>query len=221
MRQINIRFERQLLFLAAMLSCALAATNSSAATIFESGTLGATGIPRTEITGGSNVSPVVFVGARFYIDQPVVATQIGGHFVKNIGAEESFFGAIATLTDGDDFPDSGDLSTSDVVGTTLLAFPESSNEVFGTMAEPLLPGWYALVFGSGFFESSGSGVALNNGVDIENPAYIAFQPGFGWSNLEGFLSDFRFLVQGRFVPEPSTYCMAFLLLVFFSCIRRR
>jgi hypothetical protein len=120
--------------------------------LFESGTLGPTGIPRSEIAGGSNVSPVVFVGARFHLDQPVITTQIGGHFVKNIGANESFFGAIVALANENDFPDSGNLSTPDVVGTSLLSFPEPSDEVFGTLAKPLTPGWYALVFGSGMLD---------------------------------------------------------------------
>jgi hypothetical protein len=39
--------------------------------LFESGTLGPTGIPRIEIANGSNVSPVVFVGVRIYLNQPV------------------------------------------------------------------------------------------------------------------------------------------------------
>ncbi len=194
--------------------------NASAAILFESGTLGPTGIPRTEIAGGSNVSPVVFVGVRFHLDPPVITTQVGGHFVKNTGANESLFGAIVSLTDENDFPDSGNLSTPDVVDTTLLSFPTPSNEVFGDLSNPLSPGWYALVFGSGLYGATGSGVALNNGGDIGEPEYIAFQPGFGWSNLEGFLSDFRFIVTGEIVPEPATVGLA--LLVFLGiCARRR
>jgi hypothetical protein len=194
-------------FLSAFLALlALSAPEASGATIFESSTLGPTGIPRNEIDGGSNVSPTVFVGVRFRIDQPVVTNQIGGHFVKTVGTNETFFGAIVSLLDENDFPDSANLSTPDVVGGTLLSFPEISNEVFGTMSMQLLPGWYALVFGSGQLGATGSGVALVNGLDIHDPEYIAFQPGpgFGWSNLEGFLSNFRFVVEGSIVPEPPS-----------------
>lgn len=200
------------------------ATGSNADTIFESGTLGTSGIPRSEITGGSNVSPVVFVGVRFHLDQPVLTTQVGGHFVRNTGADQSFFGAIVALDDENDFPDSGNLSTPDVVGATLLAFPEPSDEVFGDLAISLGPGWYALVFGSGLFEATGNGVALSNGVDIGNPVYIAFQPGFGWSNLlNPIFRNFRFVVQGRVVPEPASASLAVMLLLpllFFRRIKR-
>lgn len=189
----------------------------SAATIFESGTLGPTGIPRSEITGGSNVSASVFVGVRFYLNESVNATHVGGHFVRNTGANESLFGTIVSLSDPNDFPDSGNLSTPDVVGTTLLAFPEPSNEVFGALAKPLAPGWYALVFGSGLFATTGSGVAVNNGVDIGSPTYIARQVGAvnGWSNLiNPIFRNFRFVVQGQVVPEPSAIN---LLMVFLFC----
>lgn len=182
--------------------------------LFESGSLGPTGIPRSEVTGGSNVNPFVFVGVRFHLDQPVLTTQIGGHFVKNAGANESFFGAIIELTDEYDFPDSGNLSTPDVVGITLLEFPEPSDEVFGDLTKPLSPGWYALVFGSGLFGASGSGGALSNGMDIGNPTYIAWQPGAvnGWGNLiNPIFRNFRFVVQGRVVPEPTTLALLFVV----------
>jgi hypothetical protein len=211
---------RFLFFTALILSAHSVVDRNSASgtTIFESGTLGATGIPRSEVTGGSNVNPAVFVGVRFRLEDSILTTQVGGHFVKNTGADQSFFGAIISLVDANDFPDSGDLTTPDVVGTTLLSFPEPSNEVFGALVKPLNPGWYALVFGSGIVGSTGSGVALTNGMDLGDPAYIAFQPGsgFGWSNLEGFLSNFRFVVQGSVVPEPTsilTFALAVVPLV--------
>jgi hypothetical protein len=199
-----------------------ATANASAATIFESGTLGPTGIPRSEIAGGSNVSPVVFVGVRFHLDQPVNTTQIGGHFVKNIGANESLFGAIVALANENDFPDSGNLSTPDVMGSTLLAFPEPSDEVFGDLVKPLDPGWYALVFGSGLFGTTGNGVALANGADIGDPTYIGFQPGAvnGWGNLiNPIFRNFRFVVQGHIVPEPSAFALMTATLFYAFLIR--
>lgn len=189
---------------------------ASAAILYESGTLGPTGIPRNEIAGGSNVNPVVFVGARFHLDQPVNTSQVGGHFVRNTGANGSFFGAIIALENENDFPDSGNLSTPDVVGATLLTFPEPSNEVFGTLAKPLPPGWYAIVFGSGLFDATGSGVALNNGLDIGEPEYIGWQPGAvnGWGNLiNPIFRNFRFVIQGHIVPEPATVVLALVPLL--------
>ncbi len=208
------------------LVCALTANNVAAATIFESGTLGPTGIARNDVTSGSNVNASVFVGVRFYLDQPVITTQIGGHFVKNTDANQSFFGAIVALTDQNDFPDSGNLSTSDVIGTSFLAFPEPSNEVLGTLERLLNPGWYALVFGSGLFGASGSGVGLNNGADLADPVYIGWQPGSGWFNLSNLsdvieFNNFHFLIIGSAVPEPSTFALGLTTLVIAALAMRR
>jgi len=193
---------------------------SSAATIFESGTLGPTGIPRSEIANetvrGTNVGPVVIVGVRFHLDHPVRTTQIGGHFVNNTGANGSFFGAIVALTDESDFPDSGNLSTPDVVGTTALSFPEPSGEVMGQLNESLDPGWYALVFGSGAFAATGSGVAVRNGMDVGDPAYIAFDANLDWFNLnifQTFFDNHRFVVEGTIVPEPNTLTAVLFLFI--------
>lgn len=198
------------------LACGENPITVTAATLFESGVLGPTDISRSEIAGGSNVSSAVFVGVRFHLDQPVITSQIGGHFVRNAGTNESFFGGIVALADENGFPDSGDLSTPDVVGTTLLAFPERSNEVFGAIAKPLSPGWYALVFGSGLFGASGSGVALANGADIGDPTYIGWQLGAvnGWGNLiNPIFRNFRFVIQGHVVPEPASAGIAMIAIL--------
>jgi len=206
-------------------SIILAAVPVTAATIYESGTLGPTGIPRSdiadEIVAGTNISPDVFTGVRIFFDQPVITTQIGGHFVKNTGADESFFGAIIALDNESDFPDSGDLSTPDVLGSTSLVFPEPSDEVFGDLDLTLAPGWYALVFGSGLFDATGRGVAVRNGVDIGDPSYIAYVSS-RWRNLEGTSIPFenhRFVVSGTIVPEPSS--AAFVLFASLYVIIKR
>jgi hypothetical protein len=211
--------------LAALLE--LSGTNhSTAAIIFESGTLGATGVTWSDLTSGAvpgtNIKDVVFTGVRFQLNQPVLTTQIGGHFV----AQESgtFFGAIVELDDENDFPDSSDLTTSDVLGHTLLTFPVSSDEVFGDLNLSLDQGWYALVFGSGLFEATTNGGAVRNGTDIGEPIYIAFQPGSGWFNLFD-LSDavkfvnHRFVVLGNVIPEPTS--LGLVMIATLCCVLRR
>jgi hypothetical protein len=89
-----------------------------------------------------------------------------------------------------------------VLGTTLIHFPDSSAEVFGNLAMPLGPGWYALVFGSGLFNASGSGASLRNNTDIGMPAYIGFQNGFGWGERASQEGK-RFVIEGNVVPEPT------------------
>lgn len=148
--------------------------------LFESGSLGQTGLTWADVlagtVGGTNVRSVVFSGVRFELQQPVVTTRIGGHFLQRPGEDPegdgTFFGAIVALDDESDFPDSGDLSTADVVGSTLLTFPDPSAEVYGNLSVRLDPGWHALVFGSGLFDATAGGAALRNNPDFGDPSYI-------------------------------------------------
>lgn len=202
-------------FLGAAIS--ISATFCSAATLFESGTLGPTGITWTELVNQSvpatNIKDVVFSGVRFELAKQVMTTEIGGHFASESGG--TFFGAIVSLDNENDFPDSNDLSSADVQGTTLISFPTPSDEVFGTLNLLLEPGWYAAVFGSGLFGATANGGALRNGADIRDPVYVAFQPGAvgNWSNLTSLFDNHRFVVRGQIVPEPSSL---FLSLVAFQ-----
>ena len=189
--------------------------------LFESGTLGLTGVSWSDATSGTvptvNISPHVFTGVKFHLDQPVLTTSVGGHFVSPSGG--AFFGTLVSLENETDFPDSGDFSTPDTLGATLLSFPVASAEVFGDLNLSLDQGWYALVFGSGLFGANGAGGAPANNVDIGTPTYIAFQPGSGvtWIDLATFVTDLRFVVSGRSVPEPSTPILIILgLLICFS-----
>ena len=193
--------------------------HAEAAIIFESGTLGPTGLTQGSVAA-TNITPNVFTGVRFLLMQPVVTAQIGGHFVDF--SNGTFFGAIVALDDENDFPDSGDLSTPDVLGSTELTFPVPSDEVFGDLSLTLDPGWYALVFGSGLFGTSGDGAAPLNNPDIGDPVYIGYQFGSGWLNLTGLSAIFvdqRFVVKGIIVPEPASVIL--FLVTFFLCLRRR
>lgn len=208
---------RSVLFLLAQLVVPL--PFASAAILLESGTLGPTGVPFSELVNGnvpsSSIRDVVFTGVRFELTQPVITSQIGGHFVAP--ANGTFFGAIVRLDDANDFPNSGDIeNSSDVLGSTLLTFPTLSNEVFGDITLNLDAGWYVLVFGSGHFGAAGDGATVRNGMDIGNPSYIGHQPGADWFNLTALPSSFenhRFLITGISVPEPTTL---FLVLISFS-----
>ncbi len=205
--------------LSLVVAIAFAAPPVSAAILFESGTLGPTGLAQGTVAA-TNITPNVFTGVRFQLTQSVVTTQIGGHFVDLVNG--TFFGAIVALDDENDFPDSGDLSTPDVLGNTELTFPVPSDEVFGNLSLALDPGWYALVFGSGLFNTSGDGAAPRNNVDIGNPTYIAFQPlsGLGWLDITGAFSNHRFVVNGIIIPEPTTLTLGAIGLLFFLCRKK-
>lgn len=203
-------------------SLALSAS-TSAAIIFESGTLGSTGITWNDLENqtvpGTNVNSSVFIGVRFELNQPVVVSQIGGHFVAP--GSSTFFGAIVKLTNPNDFPDSTNLSTADVLGVAKLSFPSPSAEVFGNLNLSLEPAWYALIFGSGLFGTNGYGGTVENGSDIGTPTYISWTGNGDWSNTTNpIFRNYRLVVQGAFVPEPSSILTAALSLLIFIGRRR-
>lgn len=220
---------KRTLFLAVTLISIVTSTDASADVLFESGTLGPTGISWSDLENGTvpgtSVNQFVFPGMRFELTQPVRTTSIGGHFASQANGE--FFGAIVAIDSANDFPNSNDLSTPDVLGTTTLTFPNPSAEVFGDLELELDSGWYALVFGSGLIETNGSGGAVRNGADIGDPVYIGYGPNLHWFNLDTLPLPFdnhRFVVMGEIVPEPGSlvlvlfaiYAFAFRLI---ACMR--
>jgi len=192
----------------ALAALAIAPHIVAGATLFESGTVGTTDISWQDVSGqvvlGENVNSHAFNGVRFELTQPVVSTQVGGHFVGS-NSNTTFFAAIIELDNASDSPDSVDLSTPDVLGTTLLTAPQLSDEISGNLSLALDPGWYALVFGSGLFGANGAGAALLNNSDIGTPDYIGFLTGFGWGER---LPGKRFFVNGNVVPEPISIVLA-------------
>jgi hypothetical protein len=154
---------------------------------------------------GTNVNSFVFTGVRFELTQPVITSQVGGHFVSQLPS--TFFGAIVKLDGESDFPNAGNLSTPDILGAATLTFPQPSAEVFGNLSLSLEPGWYALIFGNGLFGTSGSGAAVRNGADIGMPTYIGYQPGSGvdWIDITADGPNHRFVVNGTAVPEPADF----------------
>ena len=204
------------------------ASDSTAATIFESGTLGPIGLTFADFDAGgapdgSSVTPIAFSGVRFELTEPVLTTRIGGHFVIQPNAHDSFFGAIVRLDDISDFPDSGDFSTPDFLGNAFLTFPNTSEEVFGELSLRLNPGWYALVFGSGLFGTTGNGGAVLNNPDMGSPSYLAKVPGSEWievSSLPGPFENYRLVVEGVVVPEPNTLALNMLGITFFIGLRK-
>jgi hypothetical protein len=97
---------------------------------------------------GTNLNAAVFNGVRFELTKSVFTNGIGGHFVGSPSGNGDYFGAIVRLDGPNDFPNSANLTSSDVLGTTLIHFPDPSAEAFGNIELPLDPGWYGLVFGT-------------------------------------------------------------------------
>jgi hypothetical protein len=88
--------------------------------------------------------------------------------------------------------------------------------VYGELSVSLSPGWYAVVFGSGLFGTSGLGGAIRNNMDFGTPSYIGYQPGdgFGWAELiNPIFRNHRFVINGQVIPEPSALGIALVGIV--------
>jgi hypothetical protein len=209
---LGLRRRLCVLIVVTTLAPVVATTKVTGEILYESGALGPTGLTfgdfnSTSDPSGSYVSDFAFTGVRFELTRPAVTTRVGGHFVIDPGHDDSFFGAIVRLDSGDDIPDSGDLSTPDVLGQTLLNFPTTSAEVFGDLVLSLTPGWHVLVFGSGLFATTGQGGAPANNPDIGAPSYIGYQSSPGWFEISppnGPFHNFRFVIEGITIPEPNS-----------------
>ncbi len=197
---------------------------AQAATIYESGILGQTGITESQLNSGevagTNVNEFIFVGVRFELVEQFLTTAIGGHFASSPGGG-SYFGAIVALDGPEDLPDSSNLSTPDVIGTTTMLFPHPSADVMSSLSIRLEPGWYALVFGSGLFGAQGAGASVRNNADIGSPDYIGRGTAGIWDAVPILAaSGQRFVVEGFVIPEPNTLSLASLLIFAGSACQR-
>lgn len=200
-------------------------SSAQAGLIFESGQV--SGQPPG---GGIAIDDNYFVMHRFYLDDTYSINSIGGHFEAD--RNRSIFGAIVGLTGEDDFPDSYNLETSDVLGNTLLTIGLVDGDYFGNLSLTLNQGWYALAFGSGKFGADSIDffddiimpdvaidlssdlpiTAVNEGNPFNMPAQYTYQ-----------LANTRFIVNGQLatsVPEPSTLVLMLLTFVGFLYSRK-
>lgn|GEM_PF-5437776 len=164
--------------------------------------------------GGLAIDDAYFVMHRFYLDNTYSLESIGGYFWADTG--RTIFGAVVALTGEDDFPNSFDLTTSDVLVTTLLTIENVDGDYLGDLRFTLDSGWYAVAFGTGLYGADG---ISPNGVGLGMPALEAdLSPdlpitGISAKNPYGVMPQFtyqlsttRFIVNGSQsvdVPEPS------------------
>ncbi|MCH8048210.1 MAG: tandem-95 repeat protein, partial [Planctomycetes bacterium] len=117
--------------------------------------------------GGSGIDAAQFLGSRFFVDTTLRTGRIGGGIAGNAAAGNGkLFAAVVALSGPDDFPDSADLSTPDVLGHALLTIDASdfkSHLIAAPLDISLTAGWYAVVYGSGKFGATGSGSAPDTG----------------------------------------------------------
>jgi len=155
------------------------------------------------------------LGVRFYLDKRVTIGSIGGYFSESeLGVESDIVGAIVRLHGSHDFPNSFDLTTRDVLGTTSIHVSEPSGDFAGNLALTLRRGWYALVFapgGSGLTSAREAGMPLMPTVnpEIGDPSYFfgrltsSKKKGFEYIDGGG-LERIRMFVRSQSLPRCSS-----------------
>lgn len=194
--------------------------------LFSTATLAGTGATPEEMNAqtvpGLSIDNAAHGGARFYLDTPVLVEEVGGHFVKLAGTTGgTFYGAIVRLDSETDLPDSRDLSTPDVLGSTVIGFPDVSSDVYGELDLRLEPGWYGVVFGSGRFGANGVGGAPRTNSDLGSPSRFMSISGLAWGNgIPGIGTGVRYVVRGHAIPEPTSIAIVCCSLAFVAATGR-
>ena len=127
--------------------------------VLESAQLGTTGR-----VGGTSITSADYVGWRFATSVPLAIEQVGGHMLANPDSMGDIFAALIRLPSLEDFPDGAPFSETELVASTTFRPSFPSADTLTPLTTTLLPGSYALLFGSGLFEATGE-AALHKGTD--------------------------------------------------------
>jgi hypothetical protein len=210
---------RNIILAAVMLaSIAMAGGQVFASIIYESATLGTTGLG-----GGWSLYDGQFLGSRFTLSSATTITSIAGH----IDGNGTLFGAIVALSGPNALPEGSPFSTSEIMASGIFAITSPSSEQMLPLNVTLGPGSYGVIFGSGMFGATGSGAmpqseiwddttqssfVYTGSVDIGTPSYFFWgtftqSDGSSFSNwIDGGFDRARFVVNGdaSSVPEPTS-----------------
>ena len=212
-------FQQRLLRAAAVVALGMVVGSSlfalpaRAAFIHESGTF-STSIP----VSGVSIIDSQFLGSRFTVDSTVNVDSIGGHIYRHdnvgIGNNGLLFGAIIELASSSALP-TGSAATkfdpeSQVLAHTTFDPGTANNIDFTTpLSATLTPGVvYGLVFGTGLYGASGTGVMTQNngalaGFGIDT--FFQFNSGMAIWKAAAWDGTMRFTVGGNVsaVPLPA------------------
>ena len=163
------------------------------------------------------------LGVIFHVSGRVTTGSIGGYFAEYTpGVESDIVGAIVRLHGPHDFPNSFDLTSSDVLGQTTIHIAEPAGNFSGDLSLTLFGGWYALVFAATGSRDQNNAVMPRLSESIGDPLFFfgritdtgTTNPGGKPTSNVGFeylggggLDGVRMFVDAApasSVPEPST-----------------
>ena len=188
---------------------------ATAVPIYESAAAASPGLRGDSPEERMSITQLQSLGVAFHVSTPVTTGSIGGYFAEyNPGTPSEIVGAIVRLHGPYDFPDSFDLTTPDVLGTTSIHISDSAGDFAGDLSLRLTGGWYALVFAAAGVRDGSAAIMPGVNEETGDPLYFFSRPaatenGFEYvgGRGEGGLDGVRMFVDSdpaTSVPEPST-----------------
>jgi hypothetical protein len=138
----------------------------------------------------------LFMGSRFYVDEQVEVSTIGGHLLEYTAG--TVFGAIVSLSGPTALPFGSPLHPAEVAGSVVFTLPYASMDFRVPLSATLGPGDYALIFGSDQFGASVSGAGLIPGPGQSNLPGASY---FAWDGTIPVWFDINPAEPPRFVVE--------------------
>ncbi len=199
---MEFRFLSHLLFVIAATFCivVLSQVGLTQTVVLESAQLGTIGR-----VGGTTITGVHYAGWRFQTSVALSVDQVGGHMLANPSSSGDIFAALVRLSSITAFPLGSPFDSSEVVATTTFRPNFPSEEILTPLSAKLIPGSYALIFGSNLFGATGE-AALHNGTDQPDippttiASYILWSvpsPGQSATWRTNLASNMRFVIVGQ------------------------
>jgi hypothetical protein len=153
---------------------------------------------------------------RFQLSSGASIDGVGGNIaIGSAIGDRRIFAALVRLADMNDYPDSADLSTPDVLATaTFTASTDVTDVAVPIGPLGVGPGTYGLVLGSGLFGASGEGaMSINNLNSFDSATFWLVSDTWREYGREGGL---RFAVYGTAVPEPKLTMLVLFAALFLA-----
>jgi hypothetical protein len=182
--------------------------------------------------GSLTIDVLQYIGCRFHLDRPVLVDTVGGGIGDAGKPDPTIFAAIAALPSPNGFPIGRPSDFQPVASTTFKTLYQSGGVVVDQLFPLnalLQPGDYALIFGSGRFGTAEfpalPGAAIARGYTQTSQAsfFIGRFPTLTTSrwDTDPALHNFRFVIMGTVIPEPTTATLIATFASIASLRRRR